>query len=179
MDVMTAWLSAHGTSSPSRPSMNNLLARDDLDRPGLVGSGRVWMTTNFGQGFAGSPIKRIGRNRFVRNVLIAIGNSGDRTLLPAAETLRHDPDPVVAEAAEWAADQLANRIMLPTFLMNFQRPRVDNLSGQPGRRAHQRRRILDRLRRQRCPQAVRPGLPGHPSPAARSAPLFRHVAAPE
>jgi epoxyqueuosine reductase len=57
--------------------------------------------------FAGSPIKRIGRNRFVRNVLIAIGNSGDQTLRPAAERLCRDPDPVVAEAAEWAFEQLA------------------------------------------------------------------------
>ena len=53
--------------------------------------------------FAGGPVKRIGRNRFVRNVLIAIGNSGDPALLPSAERLRSDPDPVVAEAAEWAA----------------------------------------------------------------------------
>ena len=57
--------------------------------------------------FSGSPIKRIGRNRFIRNVLIAIGNSDDPSLRPAAEALRLDPDPVVAEAAEWASDQLA------------------------------------------------------------------------
>jgi epoxyqueuosine reductase len=56
--------------------------------------------------FSGSPIKRIGRNRFVRNVLIAIGNSNDPALRPSAEALRLDPDPVVAEAAGWAAEQL-------------------------------------------------------------------------
>jgi epoxyqueuosine reductase len=56
--------------------------------------------------FAGGPIKRIGRDRFVRNVLVAIGNSADPALLPAAERLRADPDPVVAEAAEWAAARL-------------------------------------------------------------------------
>jgi epoxyqueuosine reductase len=56
--------------------------------------------------FAGSPIKRIGRNRFVRNVLIAIGNSGDRSLMTSAERLRHDPDPIVAEAAGWAVARL-------------------------------------------------------------------------
>jgi epoxyqueuosine reductase len=56
--------------------------------------------------FAGSPIKRIGRNRFVRNVLYAIGNSGAARLRGAAEALRGDPDPVVAEAAAWAADRL-------------------------------------------------------------------------
>jgi epoxyqueuosine reductase len=57
--------------------------------------------------FSGSPVKRIGRNRFVRNCLIAAGNSGDRTLAPSVESLLADPDPVVAEAAGWALDQLA------------------------------------------------------------------------
>jgi epoxyqueuosine reductase len=56
--------------------------------------------------FAGSPIKRIGRNRFTRNVLIAIGNSGDAALLPVARRLCEDGDPVVAEAARWALEQL-------------------------------------------------------------------------
>jgi len=52
--------------------------------------------------FAGSPIKRIGRNRFVRNCLYAAGNSGDERLVPTVEGLCADPDPVVAEAAVWA-----------------------------------------------------------------------------
>jgi epoxyqueuosine reductase len=56
--------------------------------------------------FTGSPIKRIGRNRFVRNVAIAIGNSGDAALRPAAARLTADPDPVVAEAAAWAVARL-------------------------------------------------------------------------
>ena len=57
--------------------------------------------------FAGSPVKRIGRDRFIRNVLIAIGNSGAPELAAVAATLRADPDPVVAEAAEWACGRLA------------------------------------------------------------------------
>jgi epoxyqueuosine reductase len=57
--------------------------------------------------FAGSPIKRIGRDRFVRNVLIAIGNSGDVSLRTIAERLAVDTNPVVAEAAGWARDRLA------------------------------------------------------------------------
>ena len=57
--------------------------------------------------FSGSPIKRIGRNRFVRNVLYAIGNSGDQTLAIAATALRGDPDPTVAEAAQWAVTRLS------------------------------------------------------------------------
>ncbi len=58
--------------------------------------------TAFRQLFSGSPIKRIGRNRFIRNVLTAIGNSGKKDLLPYATALRQDPDPIVAEAATWA-----------------------------------------------------------------------------
>jgi epoxyqueuosine reductase len=57
--------------------------------------------------FAGSPIKRIGRNRFVRNVLYAIGNSGDARLRGAAAALCDDADPTVAEAATWALARLA------------------------------------------------------------------------
>ena len=57
--------------------------------------------------FAGSPIKRIGRDRFVRNVLYAIGNSGNAELRPIADELRADPDPTVADAADWASTRLA------------------------------------------------------------------------
>ncbi|MDD3800432.1 MAG: tRNA epoxyqueuosine(34) reductase QueG [Novosphingobium sp.] len=56
--------------------------------------------------FSGSPIKRIGRDRFVRNCLVAAGNSGDPALLGPARALRDDPDPVVAEAAQWAVAEL-------------------------------------------------------------------------
>jgi epoxyqueuosine reductase len=56
--------------------------------------------------FAGSPIKRIGRNRMIRNCLIAAGNCGDRALIGSVEPHLHDPDPVVAEAAAWALAQL-------------------------------------------------------------------------
>jgi epoxyqueuosine reductase len=73
------------------PHLADLLALDDA---------------SFRQLFAGSPIKRIGRSRMIRNCLIAAGNSGDRTLVPSIERNRHDPDPVIAEAAEWALRQL-------------------------------------------------------------------------
>jgi epoxyqueuosine reductase len=56
--------------------------------------------------FAGSPIKRIGRDRMVRNVLYAIGNSGLPGLLPAARACLDDPDPAVADAAFWAVNRL-------------------------------------------------------------------------
>ncbi|HEY0214722.1 MAG TPA: tRNA epoxyqueuosine(34) reductase QueG [Paenirhodobacter sp.] len=56
--------------------------------------------------FAGSPIKRIGRNRMLRNVAYAIGNSADPGLRPALLPLLADPDPTLAEAAQWAMDRL-------------------------------------------------------------------------
>jgi len=56
--------------------------------------------------FAGSPIKRIGRGRMVRNAAIAAGNSGDARLRPALERLRSDESEVVAEAAIWALGEL-------------------------------------------------------------------------
>ena len=73
------------------PRLAELLALDDA---------------GFRQLFSGSPIKRIGRNRFVRNCLIAAGNSGNADLRAPVEALRSDPDPVVAEAADWAAARL-------------------------------------------------------------------------
>jgi epoxyqueuosine reductase len=57
--------------------------------------------------FAGSPVKRIGRGRFVRNVAYAIGNSGDADLTPAVAALTADADPAVADAAQWAVSRLA------------------------------------------------------------------------
>lgn len=56
--------------------------------------------------FSGSPVKRIGRDRFVRNVLYAIGNSGDPTLSVNAVALVDDPDAAVSDAARWAVTQL-------------------------------------------------------------------------
>jgi len=85
-----------------------LQARPDLVAPPLAELVQL-DDAAFRARFAGSPIKRIGRNRFVRNVLIAIGNSGDPALLPAADRLRADPDPVVAEAACWAVATLSER----------------------------------------------------------------------
>jgi len=56
--------------------------------------------------FSGSPIKRIGVNRFLRNCLIAAGNSGKRELAPAIRPFHDSPDPVLAEAADWALSEL-------------------------------------------------------------------------
>jgi epoxyqueuosine reductase len=90
----------------ARPtSHTQVIGRADLTAPDL-GHLATLDDRSFRTTFAGSPIKRIGRNRFIRNVLIAIGNSRDRTLRPRADLLRSDPDPVVADAAQWACDQL-------------------------------------------------------------------------
>ncbi|MGP3696556.1 tRNA epoxyqueuosine(34) reductase QueG [Rhodobacter sp. NSM] len=66
--------------------------------------------TGFRARFAGSPIKRIGRNRFVRNVLYAIGNSGDPSLRSVAGALLDDPDATVADAARWALARLSQNL---------------------------------------------------------------------
>jgi epoxyqueuosine reductase len=60
----------------------------------------------FREMFAGSPIKRIGRNRMIRNCLVAAGNSRDGGLEPHILPHLADPDPVVAEAAAWAMEKL-------------------------------------------------------------------------
>ena len=74
------------------PRLADLLALDDAA---------------FREMFSGSPIKRIGRNRFIRNCLIAAGNSRDGALIVPVERLVDDPDPVVADAAGWAMRRLA------------------------------------------------------------------------
>ena len=87
------------------PSDVRYLARDDLAGPDLAGLAAL-DDAEFRTKFSGSPIKRIGRDRFVRNVLYAIGNSGLKTLFAVAQGLKDDPDPTVAEAASWACAQL-------------------------------------------------------------------------
>ena len=84
-----------------------LQARPDLLAPDLAELAAL-DDAAFRQKFAGSPVKRIGRHRLVRNVLIAIGNSADRALAPAAASLADDADAVVAEAARWALARLAS-----------------------------------------------------------------------
>ena len=84
-------LAFHPRAELAVPALADILALDDA---------------GFRQVFAGSPIKRIGRNRMVRNAAIAAGNSGDPVLLPALRPLLDDQDAVVREAAGWAVDRL-------------------------------------------------------------------------
>ncbi|MEJ7934266.1 tRNA epoxyqueuosine(34) reductase QueG [Sphingobium sp. AN558] len=81
-----------GRAELAAPEIGDLLALDDA---------------GFREIFSGSPIKRIGRNRMVRNAAIAAGNSGNPRLLSQLRQLTADPDPVVAEAATWAIGRLS------------------------------------------------------------------------
>ena len=82
-----------------------LAARDDLVSPKLQDLAAL-TEAEFRTKFAGSPIKRIGHARFLRNVLYAIGNSGKPGLRPCAEERMTYPDSTVSEAAEWAVSKL-------------------------------------------------------------------------
>lgn len=82
-----------------------LAPREDLIAPDLVEL-LALDDAAFRAKFSGSPIKRVGRNRFVRNCLIAAGNSTDAALVPRVRALVDDTDPVVSEAAEWALARL-------------------------------------------------------------------------
>jgi epoxyqueuosine reductase len=82
-----------------------LKAREDLVAPGLSDLAQL-DDAGFRKLFVGSPVKRLGRDRFVRNVLIAIGNSGNADFIPVAEHLLRDASPLVRAMAVWALEQL-------------------------------------------------------------------------
>src|SRR5580704_4070322 len=92
-----------------------LTAREALRAPGLADLARL-DDAAFRILFAKSPVKRIGRDRFIRNVLIAIGNSNEPALAVEAERLLDDDNPLVRGAAVWALSQL------------IERPRLDALA---------------------------------------------------
>jgi epoxyqueuosine reductase len=66
----------------------------------------------FREMFRSSPIKRIKRRGFLRNVCVALGNVGDVTDLPALERAVSDPEPLIAEHAAWAIDRIRERRVL-------------------------------------------------------------------
>jgi epoxyqueuosine reductase len=84
----------------------HFLPRAELTAPRLADLARL-DDASFREIFAGSPIKRIGRDRFVRNVLVAIGNSGQPDLAASAEALLSDASPLVRGMAVWALGRLA------------------------------------------------------------------------
>jgi epoxyqueuosine reductase len=85
-----------------------LAPRDELRAASLADLARL-DDAAFRALFAKSPVKRIGRDRFIRNVLIAIGNSGDKALAIEAKRLLDDQSPLVRGAAVWALSQLMGR----------------------------------------------------------------------
>ncbi|RVQ58575.1 tRNA epoxyqueuosine(34) reductase QueG [Sinorhizobium medicae] len=91
-----------------------LKARDDLREPELS----FLLTLDdaaFRTFFSGSPVKRIGRDRFVRNALIAAGNSGEKSLIPVCKLLAADPSPTVRGMAVWALSRLTSTADLADF----------------------------------------------------------------
>lgn len=87
-------------------SEQRFVARAAADNPPLAEL-LVLDDAGFRARFAGMPIKRTGRDRFVRNVLIAAGNSGETGLLPSVERLLTDTSPLVRAMAVWALGRLA------------------------------------------------------------------------
>ena len=83
-----------------------LLPRAELSAPRLADLAAL-DDSAFRKVFAGSPIKRTGRDRFLRNVLIAIGNCGEAGLADVARRLLSDSSPLVRAMAVWALAQLA------------------------------------------------------------------------
>lgn len=82
-----------------RPSTMGMLLRDYL----------VLNDHEFHLHFRKSPIKRIKRRGFLRNVCVALGNVGNRFDLPALERAAVDPEPLIAEHAQWAIEQISSR----------------------------------------------------------------------
>jgi epoxyqueuosine reductase len=97
-----------------------LQARDALRGPELSDLAAL-DEAGFRDLFARSPVKRIGRDRFVRNVLYAVGNSGEPALAPSAERLLDDPAPEVRGAAVWAL----SRLLAPEAFARLAAARLD------------------------------------------------------
>lgn len=79
--------------------------RPDLKAPDLVELAQL-DDAAFRAKFSGSPIKRMGRDRFVRNVVYALGNAGNKRANPILQILINDPDAAIAEGARWALEQI-------------------------------------------------------------------------
>jgi epoxyqueuosine reductase len=95
-------------------SETRLQARDDLRAPRLAELVQL-DDAGFRRRFAGSPIKRTGRDRFVRNVLVAIGNSGEPGLADLVEERLADRSPLVRAMAVWALRRLCGRAAMAAY----------------------------------------------------------------
>jgi epoxyqueuosine reductase len=83
-------------------------ARKDLEQPDLIELLSL-DEKNFKSRFAGSPILRTKRRGLLRNVCVALGNTGDESALPALEKSSLDSEPLIAEHARWAISEIASR----------------------------------------------------------------------
>jgi epoxyqueuosine reductase len=83
-------------------------ARENLNSPDLVQLLQL-DETGFKKKFAGSPVLRTKRRGFLRNVCVALGNTGDASALPVLEKSSHDPEPLIAEHARWAMEEIESR----------------------------------------------------------------------
>ncbi|MEX0344623.1 MAG: tRNA epoxyqueuosine(34) reductase QueG [Rhizobiaceae bacterium] len=101
-----------------------LKAREDLREPELADL-LLLDDPSFRRLFSGSPIKRIGRDRFVRNCLIAAGNSGDDSLIGSCKLLLGDTSPLVRGAAVWALGRLAGHSKFEALRAQYQRGETD------------------------------------------------------
>jgi epoxyqueuosine reductase len=107
------------------PLTEPLLApRDATTGPALAALARL-DDAAFRDLFARSPVKRIGRDRFLRNVLIAIGNSGDAGLVPVIVERLSDPAPLVRAMAVWALARLADEPMARRLSMTYLPDEID------------------------------------------------------
>ena len=93
-----------------------LMAREDLSAPDLQGLASL-DDTGFRKKFSGSPIKRIGRNRFLRNVMIAIGNSRDKNLKEITIQNSKDENCLVRGASIWALSRLEDQAVFADMRM--------------------------------------------------------------
>ena len=101
-----------------------LAARDDLVAPKLGDLLRL-DDAAFRRLFTASPVKRLGRERLIRNVLIAAGNSGDAGLMPEVERLLGDASPLVRAMAVWAVLRLADQPVFTQLRMQYETPETD------------------------------------------------------
>ena len=83
--------------------------RPDLENPVLIELLSLDEPA-FKQKFAGTPILRTKRRGLLRNVCVALGNVGDESCLPALEKATGDPEPLIAEHASWAIQQITARL---------------------------------------------------------------------
>ena len=108
----------------SAASEAKLTARDDLKEPRLADLLKL-DDPAFRALFSGSPVKRIGRDRFIRNVLVAAGNSGEAALIPQVLALLGDPSPLVRGMAVWALSRLLDGDVFDALMANHRAHEAD------------------------------------------------------